>query len=77
MACFGNNGSIHALDPASKDDAPTGKVQPIATPAISVDELKETTRDFGTEALIGEGSYRRICIIWCPEEWEIYWNKKN
>lgn len=36
------------------------KVQPIEVPAISVDELKEVTDNFGTNALIGEGSYGRV-----------------
>ncbi|KAL8139073.1 hypothetical protein V2J09_005074 [Rumex salicifolius] len=36
------------------------KVQPIAVPPISVEELKEVTDDFGTTALIGEGSYGRV-----------------
>lgn len=36
------------------------KVQPIAIPAIPVDELEEATKDFGTETLIGEGSYGRV-----------------
>ncbi|KAH7655224.1 Non-specific serine/threonine protein kinase protein [Dioscorea alata] len=56
----GNNGSIHALDPAPKEGAPIVKVQPIAIPAIPVDELEEATKDFGTETLIGEGSYGRV-----------------
>lgn len=36
------------------------KVQPIAVPAIPVDELKEVTDNFGTNSLIGEGSYGRV-----------------
>lgn len=36
------------------------KVQPIEVPAILVDELKEVTENFGTNALIGEGSYGRV-----------------
>ncbi|KAJ0976470.1 hypothetical protein J5N97_018435 [Dioscorea zingiberensis] len=55
----GNKGSIHASGPAPKG-VPVVKVQPIAIPAIPVDELKEVTKDFGTEALIGEGSYGRV-----------------
>ncbi|KAJ6815010.1 pto-interacting protein 1-like isoform X2 [Iris pallida] len=45
------------------DSAPKGipvKVQPIAVPAIPVEELKEITENFGTKALIGEGSYGRV-----------------
>jgi pto-interacting protein 1 len=36
------------------------KVQPIEVPAIPVDELKEVTDNFGTNTLIGEGSYGRV-----------------
>ncbi|KAJ0034097.1 hypothetical protein Pint_25706 [Pistacia integerrima] len=33
---------------------------PIEVPALSLDELKETTDNFGSKALIGEGSYGRV-----------------
>lgn len=33
---------------------------PIEVPALSVDELKEKTDNFGSKALIGEGSYGRV-----------------
>ena len=36
------------------------KVQPIEVPAIPADELKEITDNFGTNSLIGEGSYGRV-----------------
>lgn len=36
------------------------KIQPIAIPAISVDDLKEMTDNFGTKSLISEGSYGRV-----------------
>lgn len=36
------------------------KVQPIAIPAIPIDDLREITDNFGTTALIGEGSYGRV-----------------
>ncbi|KAF9592641.1 hypothetical protein IFM89_016298 [Coptis chinensis] len=55
----GNNGGYHATDPSTKA-AQVVKVQPIAVPTISVDELKEVTDNFGTKALIGEGSYGRV-----------------
>lgn len=32
----------------------------IEVPALSLDELKETTDNFGSKALIGEGSYGRV-----------------
>ena len=55
----GNNGGYHATEAASKA-AQTLKIQPIDIPAISVDELKEVTDNFGTDSLIGEGSYGRV-----------------
>ncbi|KAJ6686782.1 PTO-INTERACTING PROTEIN 1-LIKE [Salix purpurea] len=36
------------------------KIQPIEVPEISGDELKEVTANFGTNSLIGEGSYGRV-----------------
>lgn len=33
---------------------------PIEVPALSIDELKEKTDNFGSKALIGEGSYGRV-----------------
>lgn len=36
------------------------KVLPIEIPALSLDELNGLTGDFGTKALIGEGSYGRV-----------------
>ena len=36
------------------------KVLPIEIPALSLDELNSLTGDFGTKALIGEGSYGRV-----------------
>lgn len=33
---------------------------PIEVPSISLDELKEKTENFGSKALIGEGSYGRV-----------------
>ena len=35
-------------------------MQPIAVPAIPVEELKDITNNFGLEALIGEGLYWRV-----------------
>ncbi|KAF5203844.1 kinase domain, partial [Thalictrum thalictroides] len=55
----GKQGGYHATDPATKA-AQIVKVQPIAVPSISVDELKEVTDNFGTKSLIGEGSYGRV-----------------
>lgn len=36
------------------------KVLPIEIPALSLDELNKITSNFGTKALIGEGSYGRV-----------------
>ncbi|KAG5552325.1 hypothetical protein RHGRI_010415 [Rhododendron griersonianum] len=36
------------------------KVLPIETPAFSLDELNRLTGNFGSKALIGEGSYGRV-----------------
>lgn len=33
---------------------------PIEVPALSLDELKDKTENFGSNALIGEGSYGRV-----------------
>lgn len=33
---------------------------PIEVPPLSLDELKEKTDNFGSKALIGEGSYGRV-----------------
>ncbi|XP_052484033.1 pto-interacting protein 1 isoform X2 [Gossypium raimondii] len=67
------NGSFMANTPASnsgghgyqareavtRDPRPV-TIQPIAIPAITVDELKEMTDNFGMKSLIGEGSYGRV-----------------
>lgn len=42
-----------------KSGAPQ-KVLPIETPSVSLDELNRSTGNFGTKALIGEGSYGRV-----------------
>ncbi|KAJ9699928.1 hypothetical protein PVL29_005672 [Vitis rotundifolia] len=56
----GHNGSYHVTEASRSNDTQTVDVQPIAVPAISVDELKEITDNFGQQALIGEGSYGRV-----------------
>ncbi|KAJ8467619.1 hypothetical protein OPV22_030171 [Ensete ventricosum] len=55
----GNDGPYHAANPPSKG-AQTVKPQPIAVPAIPVEEIREVTKNFGDEALIGEGSFGRV-----------------
>lgn len=54
-----NDGNYHASETA-KQGAQSVKNQPIEVPAISVEELKEITDNFGTNSLIGEGSYGRV-----------------
>ncbi|KAL7220916.1 hypothetical protein ACSBR2_013741 [Camellia fascicularis] len=54
-----NNGGYHTTEAAPKDTK-TVVILPIAVPTIPVDELKEITDNFGTKALIGEGSYGRV-----------------
>ncbi|PIN07166.1 Serine/threonine protein kinase [Handroanthus impetiginosus] len=41
-------------------NGPPQKVLPIEIPALSLDELNRLTNNFGTKALIGEGSYGRV-----------------
>ncbi|GAB2282101.1 cleavage polyadenylation factor subunit pti1 [Dionaea muscipula] len=55
----GKDGNYHTTENAP-NKAQTVEVLPIAVPAITVDELKEVTDNFGTNALIGEGSYGRV-----------------
>ncbi|KAL3508226.1 hypothetical protein ACH5RR_033608 [Cinchona calisaya] len=55
----GNNAGFHVPETVAKD-AQAIKIQPIAVPAVPVDELKDITDNFGTKALIGEGSYGRV-----------------
>ncbi|KAI8011139.1 Pto-interacting protein 1 [Camellia lanceoleosa] len=56
---MGNNRGYHTTEAAPKDTK-TVVILPIAVPTITVDELKEITDNFGTKALIGEGSYGRV-----------------
>ncbi|NP_001105753.2 Pti1 protein [Zea mays] len=46
--------------PAPTPVISTGRAQPIAVPAIHLEELKEITKNFSSDALIGEGSYARV-----------------
>ncbi|GER46928.1 protein kinase superfamily protein [Striga asiatica] len=55
----GNHGGYHATETAQKDKQSIS-MQPIAVPAIPVDELKDITDNFGSKSLIGEGSYGRV-----------------
>ncbi|GAB4825635.1 cleavage polyadenylation factor subunit pti1, variant 2 [Ancistrocladus abbreviatus] len=55
----GNHGGYQATEDAPADTQHVS-FQPPAVPAISVDELREITDNFGTRTLIGEGSYGRV-----------------
>lgn len=55
----GHNAGYRTTEAAPKDTQAV-TVQPIAVPALQVDELKEITDNFGTKSLIGEGSYGRV-----------------
>lgn len=57
--CIGNDARHHASETAQKG-TPIVKVQPIEVPTIPVSELREATDDFGSNSLIGEGSYGRV-----------------
>jgi len=54
----GRDGNYQLVDNAPSK--PPVKVQPIAVPKISVEELREVTENYGSNALIGEGSYGRV-----------------
>ncbi|KAJ7522131.1 hypothetical protein O6H91_19G085100 [Diphasiastrum complanatum] len=55
----GNQGGSKVSEAAPKGGQAT-KLQPIAVSSIPVDELRESTDNFGSKALIGEGSYGRV-----------------
>lgn len=55
----GNDAGIHVTETLPKDNQAI-KIQPIVVPASPVDELKDIADNFGTKALIGEGSYGRV-----------------
>ncbi|KAL6615241.1 hypothetical protein ACP70R_037511 [Stipagrostis hirtigluma subsp. patula] len=54
----GNYG--HNRSTAPTPVIPTGRTQPIAVPAIPLEEMREITKNFSNDALIGEGSYARV-----------------
>ncbi|XWS38887.1 hypothetical protein CRYUN_Cryun18bG0001600 [Craigia yunnanensis] len=54
-----NTGGYQVKD-AVKRETPPVTIESIAIPAISMDELKEMTDNFGAKSLIGEGSYGRV-----------------
>uniref|UniRef100_A0A0D9V0B3 Protein kinase domain-containing protein n=1 Tax=Leersia perrieri TaxID=77586 RepID=A0A0D9V0B3_9ORYZ len=56
----GNYGQSRPGPPAPARTTPTSRSLPIAVPAISLDEMKEITKNFSSDALIGEGSYSRV-----------------
>ncbi|KAM7461500.1 hypothetical protein LguiA_029621 [Lonicera macranthoides] len=54
----GHQKGTRALSPVKSDGHKA--VAPIEVPLIPLDELKEETENFGSKALIGEGSYGRV-----------------
>lgn len=46
--------------PAPTYVTPTGRAPPIAVPVIHLEEMKEITKNFSNDVLIGEGSYARV-----------------
>jgi pto-interacting protein 1 len=59
------NGSVPSGNPthprvAEPRAGPAVRVQPISVPSLSIEELRESTDNFGPKALIGEGSYGRV-----------------
>ncbi|XP_038896773.1 pto-interacting protein 1-like [Benincasa hispida] len=55
----GTDESYHKRQTVPKSP-PIVKIQPIEVPAISFEELKEVTKNFNADCLIGEGSYGRV-----------------
>ncbi|TMW94776.1 hypothetical protein EJD97_009809 [Solanum chilense] len=55
----GYNAGQRATESAQRETQSVN-ILPIAVPSITVDELKDITDNFGTKALIGEGSYGRV-----------------
>lgn len=55
---LGHQKGTKALAPVKSDGHKA--VAPIEVPLIPLDELKEETENFGSKALIGEGSYGRV-----------------
>lgn len=55
-----NNAGGYYVKEAPPRETKAINIQPIAVPAIPVDELKEKTDNFGSSSLIGEGSYGRV-----------------
>ncbi|CAF1867209.1 unnamed protein product [Brassica rapa subsp. narinosa] len=67
MSCFSwcrsDSRPMQRHNPAGhyqRDDQSVVQTQSIAVPAIPVDELRDITDNFGSKALIGEGSYGRV-----------------
>lgn len=60
MFCFSGHNAAYPTKEDKPKDTQTVNFQPPAVSAITVDELKEITDNFGTKALIGEGSYGRV-----------------
>ncbi|KAJ6897743.1 hypothetical protein NC652_024534 [Populus alba x Populus x berolinensis] len=57
---YADNTAANRVKEPVSNNVQTVNTQPIAVPAISVDELKEMTGYFSTGAVIGEGSSGRV-----------------
>ncbi|KAG5235976.1 hypothetical protein OIU76_010796 [Salix suchowensis] len=55
-----DNSTANRVNEPVSNNVQTVHIQPIAVPTIPVDELKEMTDNFGTGAVIGEGSSGRV-----------------
>ncbi|CAG7896870.1 hypothetical protein IGI04_029712 [Brassica rapa subsp. trilocularis] len=55
----GDSGS-HYLRSDPPMNQPVVQMEPIAVPAIPADELSDVTDNYGSKALVGEGSYGRV-----------------
>lgn len=56
----GYNGGPNRPSTGGHAGGPPARVQPIAVPSLSLDEIREVTRNYSNESLIGEGSYARV-----------------
>ncbi|KAJ6820582.1 PTI1-like tyrosine-protein kinase 3 [Iris pallida] len=54
------DGEQRGTKPTALPKAESEKPPPIDIPKLSLDELKEKTDNFGSKALVGEGSYGRV-----------------
>lgn len=56
---------------AGPKNEPPKAPPPIEVPALSLDELKDKTDNFGSKALVGEGSYGRVYLAVLNDEKQV------